>query len=51
VLLLFNGWWEPLRFALPTAGPWTVLVDTAQAATSAGADVELAGRSLMLLRG
>jgi glycogen operon protein len=48
-LLLVNAWWEPLTFTLPDAGPWSVLVDTADSGTADGARVELDGRSLMLV--
>jgi isoamylase len=58
-LLLFNANREPVSFTLPGRrfGPgWDVLIDTAAAALADGAvptegSVELAGRSIMVLRG
>ena len=58
-LALFNGWWEPLDFAVPDSLRslrWQIEVDTATPAASgtavdASAAVQLTGRSLMLLRG
>jgi glycogen operon protein len=50
-LLLVNAWWEPLTFALPENGAWSVEVDTAGSRpepTVSGA-IELAGRSLAVL--
>ena len=57
-LLLFNAHREPVSFTLPDSrfGPgWDLLVDTAVAAGAAlvvpaGGSVELAGRSIMVLR-
>ncbi len=45
ILLLVNGWWQPLRFTLPP-GAWTIAVSTAGDAEPGALD----GRSLMLLR-
>ena len=58
-LLLFNAHREPVRFTLPgrRLGPgWDVLIDTAAAGRADGGvpaegSVELAGRSIMVLRG
>jgi glycogen operon protein len=58
-LLLFNAHREPVRFTLPDSrfGPgWDLLIDTAVAVAGAaatvpaGGSVELAGRSIMVLR-
>jgi isoamylase len=56
-LLMINGWRDPLEFQIPArsgAADWLVCVDTAEALegrqVSSGEPVELAGRSLVLLR-
>jgi glycogen operon protein len=48
-LLLVNAWWEPLTFALPGDGAWSVQVDTAGTRPEpiASGAMELAGRSLV----
>jgi isoamylase len=50
-MLLLNAWWEPLTFRLP-GGDWAVELDTADATAGrrASGAIELAGRSLVLLR-
>jgi glycogen operon protein len=57
VVLLVNGWWEPLSFTLPPEldiARFTVVVDTASPsrppATGSTSPIELGGRALMLLR-
>jgi isoamylase len=52
VLLLVNAWWEPLTFRLPGDDGWAVEIDTADASGGrrASGSIELAGRSLVLLR-
>jgi len=50
--LLVNAWWNPLTFRLPGDQRWTVEIDTADgtAGRAVSAGIELAGRSLVLLR-
>lgn len=52
-LLLVNAWWEPLTFRIPGDDAWSLELDTADPARSASAssEIELAGRSLVLLTG
>ena len=56
IVLLVNGWWEPLAFTVPPvrSARFSVLVDTSSdggaATVGPGGPVELDGRSLMLLR-
>jgi isoamylase len=47
--LLINAWWEPLTFQVP--GEWSVELDTADPGRGGvvSSDIELAGRSLVLL--
>jgi glycogen operon protein len=54
LLLLVNGWWQPLEFTLPAAGPWHTALDTyaGTAGTTGppvGAVVPVGPRSLTLL--
>jgi isoamylase len=50
-LLLVNAWWEPLAFRIPGDDAWSIELDTADPARggSASSEIELAGRSLVLL--
>jgi isoamylase len=52
-VLLVNAWWEPLTFRIPGDDAWSVELDTADPGRSATAssEIELAGRSLVLLTG
>jgi isoamylase len=52
-LLLVNAWWEPLMFRIPGDDAWSVELDTADPArgATASSEIELAGRSLVLLTG
>jgi isoamylase len=60
LLILINGWWEPLAFTLPDVGSprsWTCEIDTFHGTRGgsgdcgpAGSAVSLGPRSLMLLR-
>jgi glycogen operon protein len=52
LLLLVNGWWEPLAFTVPVAGDWAVVCDTHTPSRSgpAAATVEVGPRSLVVLR-
>jgi isoamylase len=57
-LMLLNGWWEPLAFALPEGArgvPWSVVLDTTAesapvAAPDPAAGITLGPRSLVLLQ-
>jgi glycogen operon protein len=49
VVLMINGWWEPLEFRVPVDGSWTVALDTARRASGSVAEVTLEGRSLVVL--
>jgi glycogen operon protein len=59
--LLFNAWWEPIRFTLPTCGwgdAWVTAIDTDEPVPDlreqhqhrAGEEVEVQARSLQVLR-
>jgi glycogen operon protein len=62
LLLLVNGWWEPLAFTVPESArtvPWSVVVDTADGAPAgarpdgdvdAATGLTLGGRSLVVLQ-
>ncbi len=56
IVLLLNGWWEPLAFAVPwlRTGRYAVVVDTSDgggpASIGPAAQLTLDGRSLVLLR-
>ncbi len=56
IVLLVNGWWEPLAFTVPAlrAARFEVVVDTSEGAGSAAVgpadELTLDGRALMLLR-
>ena len=58
-LLMFNAYWEPVPFAIPStlAGPWTVELDTSMpgglgspVAHQPGDIFQLPGRSILILR-
>ncbi len=51
LLVLVNGWWEPLTFTLPVAAEWRIVCDTHTPARSGPADptVAVGPRSLAVL--